>query len=197
MLVQGRRSEAGSVARVSASALERIVLDALAAVSVAPMSDHERVEQNVGRVVIGTGTVAIHLIRAAETAGAANPILISWSPQPTRRKREVIGPAGTGSTARPIRAAARSKLLHGIAKGRSWLDEIMTGTVPDIETIAQRESISERAARMTLSLAFVAPDMVQAAVDGILPRGFGISRLTDLPLSWAEQRQKLGLPARS
>ena len=73
----------------------------------------------------------------------------------------------------------------------------MTGTVPDIETIARRESISERAARLTLLLAFVAPDIVEAAVDGILPRGFGISRLTDLPLSWAEQRQRLGLPARS
>jgi hypothetical protein len=50
---------------------------------------------------------------------------------------------------------------------------------------------------MTLSLAFLAPDIVEAAADGILPRGFGLSRLTDLPLSWAEQRHKLGLPARS
>ena len=50
---------------------------------------------------------------------------------------------------------------------------------------------------MTLSLAFLAPDIVEAATDGLLPRGFGLSRLTDLPLSWAEQRNKLGLPARS
>ncbi len=45
--------------------------------------------------------------------------------------------------------------------------------------------------------AFSQPDIVQAAADGTLPRGFGISRLTDLPLGWAEQRHKLGLPAQA
>ncbi len=73
----------------------------------------------------------------------------------------------------------------------------MVGTTPDIEAIARREAISLRSARMTLSLAFVAPDIVEAAADGILPRGFGLSRLVDLPSSWADQRTRLGLPARS
>ncbi len=73
----------------------------------------------------------------------------------------------------------------------------MRGSVPDIEAIARRESISERSARMTLSLAFLAPDIVEAAADGTLPRGFGRSRLTDLPISWAEQREQLGLPVRA
>ena len=71
------------------------------------------------------------------------------------------------------------------------------GLLPDIETISQRENMSERAARMTLSLAFIAPDIIEAVANGTLPRGFGLSRLTDLPISWAKQRQKLGLPARS
>jgi site-specific DNA recombinase len=42
--------------------------------------------------------------------------------------------------------------------------------VEGIETIANREGVSERSARMGLSLAFLAPDIVQGAVDGILPR---------------------------
>jgi site-specific DNA recombinase len=46
---------------------------------------------------------------------------------------------------------------------------------------------------MTLSLAFLAPDIVKAAVDGTLPRGFGVSRLMDLPAGWAAQRRALGL----
>ena len=46
---------------------------------------------------------------------------------------------------------------------------------------------------MTLSLAFIAPDIIEAVANGTLPRGFGISRLTELPISWAEQRQKRGL----
>jgi len=46
---------------------------------------------------------------------------------------------------------------------------------------------------MGLSLAFLAPDIVQAAVDGTLPRGLGVSRLMDMPPSWADQRQALGI----
>ncbi len=201
MLVQGRRSEAGSMPRLPASELESLVLDAIAtslpANPEAQPTDCERVDYTVERVVVGNGTVEIHLTEETGTPAIANPILIPWSPQPMRRKREIIGPRTDGTALRPIRAAARSKLLTGIAQARVWLGEIMTGTVSDIETIAAREAISERAARMTLSLAFLAPDIVEAAADGILPRGFGRSRLTDPPISWAEQRKRLGIPARA
>ncbi|HEX4768695.1 MAG TPA: recombinase family protein, partial [Lichenihabitans sp.] len=198
MLVQGRRSEAGSVSRVPATELERIVVDAITTVAASedPTSDRDRITTGIERVVVGKGQVELHLTEEAASPGKSDPIVIAWSPQPMRRRREIIGPSGE-SAARPIRAEARSKLLAGIARARSWLDEIMSGTVPDIESIAVRETVSARAARMTLSLAFLAPDIVEAAADGILPRGFGLSRLTDLPLSWAEQRHKLGLPARS
>jgi hypothetical protein len=62
-----------------------------------------------------------------------------------------------------------------------------------IEALAAREGLIERSTRMMLSLAFLAPDIVKAAVKGTLPRGFGVSRLTELPSGWAEQRQALGL----
>ena len=48
---------------------------------------------------------------------------------------------------------------------------------------------------MTISLAFLAPDLVKAAIEGRLPRGIGITRLSDLPAEWALQRQTLGLAA--
>ncbi|MGA2795408.1 MAG: recombinase family protein, partial [Roseiarcus sp.] len=67
----------------------------------------------------------------------------------------------------------------------------------DVAVIAARECLSERSARMILSLAFLAPDIVKAAVNGTLPRGFGVSRLTDLPTNWAEQRRALGLAMQS
>jgi hypothetical protein len=40
-----------------------------------------------------------------------------------------------------------------------------------LESIASREGKTERSIRMTLSLAFLAPDIVKAAVEGRLPRG--------------------------
>ena len=47
---------------------------------------------------------------------------------------------------------------------------------------------------MTISLAFLAPDLVKAAIEGRLPHGMGVARLGDLPAEWSRQRQMLGLP---
>ena len=48
---------------------------------------------------------------------------------------------------------------------------------------------------MTLSLAFLAPDIEKAALEGTLPRGLAASRLMELLDNWAEQRRVLGLAA--
>jgi site-specific DNA recombinase len=60
-------------------------------------------------------------------------------------------------------------------------------------SIAKREKCSVRKVNMTISLAFLAPDLVSAAIDGRLPCGLGVTRLTDLPAEWSEQHQILGL----
>ena len=148
-------------------------------------------------MTVAPDTIEIRLTQEAEPLASDGPIVVAWSAKNLRRKRQVIGPTNSSGPHRPIRAEARSRLLRGIAAARGWLDEIMVGTTPDIEAIARREAISLRSARMTLSLAFVAPDIIEAAADGILPRGFNLSRLVDLPSSWADQRTRLGLPARS
>ena len=40
---------------------------------------------------------------------------------------------------------------------------------------------------MTISLAFLAPDLVRAAIEGRLPHGMGVARLADLPAEWPRQ----------
>jgi site-specific DNA recombinase len=45
---------------------------------------------------------------------------------------------------------------------------------------------------MTLSFAFLAPDIMAAVVEGTFQRGVGLSRLTDLPGDWFDQRKMLG-----
>jgi site-specific DNA recombinase len=72
---------------------------------------------------------------------------------------------------------------------------MLNGSVKSIEEIADREGCSPRKINMTLSLAFLAPEIVKAAIDGRLPRGVGISRLSDLPVSWREQFRQLGIAA--
>jgi hypothetical protein len=43
------------------------------------------------------------------------------------------------------------------------------------------EACSKRHVHMTISLAFLAPRLVKAAVDGRLPHGVGVARLFDAP----------------
>ena len=214
VLNQGRKEEAGSLPRVAAQAVERIVLDAIGVC-------RRRSKLSPARPAIGRDAASRAGLRRAEAAERLRPmstkspsalgrsksgsskllnrpskvVAIPWSPQTFRRKREIIvPPSKSGSGARPIRAEARRKLLSAIAKGRRWLDEMIAGKVEGIGAIAAREGVSERLARMRLSLAFLAPDIVRAAVDGTLPRGLGVSRLMDMPPSWADQRQHLNRP---
>ena len=51
----------------------------------------------------------------------------------------------------------RSRILKAIARGRTWLQELLSGQIAGTEEIAIRERCSERSIRMTLSLAFLCP----------------------------------------
>jgi site-specific DNA recombinase len=46
---------------------------------------------------------------------------------------------------------------------------------------------------MTISLAFLAANLVKAAVEGRLPRGIGVERLRDPLIEWSRQFEALGL----
>ena len=70
---------------------------------------------------------------------------------------------------------------------------MVSGSITDVEQIAARECCSVRQVNMTISLAFLAPDLVRAAVEGRLPRGIGVERLRDAPPEWSRQFEALGL----
>jgi hypothetical protein len=94
---------------------------------------------------------------------------------------------------RPIRAETRAKLVAAIARGRRWLDEIVTGVVTSVEQIAHREQCTPRQVNMIISLAFLSPALVSAAVEGRLPHGVGIAGMRDAPVTWSLQHKMLGL----
>src|SRR5208283_4396015 len=145
VLNQGRKQEAGSLPRVAAEAVERIVLDAIGAVPLArqietppgsPSAEFlspcrgadaaegaEILTAAVDKITIGSRTIEIRLLESSDRP--AKVIAIPWSPQNFRRKRELAQPSSElVSGARPIRAEGRRKLLSAIAKGRRWLSEM-------------------------------------------------------------------------
>ena len=87
----------------------------------------------------------------------------------------------------------RARLVSAIARGRRWLDDVVSGRVTTVAELCTREKCSARQANMTISLAFLAPSLVKAAVEGRLARGIGIERLRDPPAEWSRQFEALGL----
>jgi hypothetical protein len=128
-------------------------------------------------------------------SGFSSLLVVPWKKAPSKRPREIILPASTSSRSdpRPIRAETRARLVTAIAKGRYWLDALIAGSVTNVEQIAATENCTIRQINMTISLAFLAPNLVQAAVDRRLPRGIDIANLRDAPTEWSRQYAKLGL----
>src|SRR5258707_4129972 len=107
-----------------------------------------------------------------ETADAADGHLLSipWQKPPSRKSRQILIPDGIPkSEIRPTRIERRARLVSAIARGRRWLDEIVSGAVTDVQQIASRPKCSVRQVNMTISLAFLAPDLVSAGAEGRLP----------------------------
>jgi site-specific DNA recombinase len=130
----------------------------------------------------------------ASDAAADNVISIPWQRPPCRKSRQILVPRGVAkSDVRPTRIERRARLVGAIARGRRWLDEIVSGSVIDVQQIASRQKCSVRQVNMTISLAFLAPDLVRAPVEGRLPRGIGVERLRDAPVEWSRQFEALGL----
>ena len=119
---------------------------------------------------------------------------VPWQKPPSKRYRKILMPHGAlREHIRPDRAERRLRLIGAIARGRRWLDEIMTGSITDAVQLAKRERCTTRQINLTLSLAFLAPQLVKAAVEGRLPSGIKIERLRDPDPNWIKQFQGLGL----
>jgi hypothetical protein len=63
-----------------------------------------------------------------------------------------------------MRSETRATLIAAIARGRRWLDELIADATATADSIAQRENCSVRKVNMTISLAFLAPDLVKATM---------------------------------
>jgi site-specific DNA recombinase len=97
------------------------------------------------------------------------------------------------SDARSEQFERRARLVNAVAKGRRWLDDVATGRVENVAELCTREECIARPVNMTISLTFLAPNLVKAGVECRLPRGIGIERIRDLPTEWIQEFELLGL----
>jgi hypothetical protein len=87
-------------------------------------------------------------------------------------------------------------LAKAITRAHRWFEALATGQATSIADVAKSENLTDRYVSRLLPLAFLAPDITEAVLDGRQPRHLTVEYLLqniDLPIDWSEQRQLLGL----
>lgn len=86
-------------------------------------------------------------------------------------------------------------VLDLVAQARGWLNQLRTGDVRSARHLARRVGVDPGDLSCILPLAFLAPDIIEAILDGnqsIDLTATRRKRLPQLPLAWSEQRELLG-----
>ena len=205
---EAKTASAGSVSRVPATDVEDTVLKSLkkhlatkqdgSTSSAVRLGDREALAELVAGIVVYRDQLIIRLksddADDASDSPADQSLSIPWQKPPSKKSRQILLPHNASrSDVRPEQFERRAHLVSAIARGRRWLDDVVSGRVTTVAQLCAREKCSVRQVNMTISLAFLAPNLVKAAVEGRLPRGIGIERLRDQPTQWSRQLEALGL----
>ena len=94
---------------------------------------------------------------------------------------------------RPDRA-----LIKALVRAHHWLDKLDAGRASSIFELADQEGCHARYVRNVFKLAFLAPDITEAILEGRQPAHLTLADLirTELPASWSAQRALVGFSPR-
>jgi site-specific DNA recombinase len=104
---------------------------------------------------------------------------------------DAIGLSSRSSWASAV--AASFVTVKALTRRRQWYEWIVSGEVSGRRSIAQKLGLNERYVGRVLECAFLAPDIVEAILEGRQPPDLTFKKLTHrVPLGWIEQRWQLG-----
>ena len=111
-------------------------------------------------------------------------------------KKVIVAPDGVSQpvavTASPVLTPEQDQpLLKAMGRGIYWQQLLDTGAVATTMEIAEREGIHRATINELLRLALLAPDIIQAAYEGTLPRAVSLEGIlrAKVPFDWNEQRR--------
>jgi hypothetical protein len=87
-------------------------------------------------------------------------------------------------------------LIKAVVRGYLWRNELMNGTIKTVDRLIKKVRFPRNYVMRILRLGFLAPDLIEAVLDGRLPLAVNLEALRHpISLDWAEQREYFGLPA--
>jgi site-specific DNA recombinase len=177
--LRGRKHTAGSVTRISAPEIEGIVETTVRKTFDADKASAEDLFARIQRVTVSNDKIQII---PTDTGNAKRPIEIPWEPKPKGKAEIRRAPSETKTD---------PKLTKAIVRAHAWLHELADGRYASIDDLAGATDYNPKVIRQGLRLAFLAPNILEAAVKGAaLFRLNQIPKL--LPLCWHDQLQSIG-----
>jgi DNA invertase Pin-like site-specific DNA recombinase len=182
-------AQLASAAREAGMPAERIagLLDAASRCQDQPIDLVERVE-------LGADEIAIRVSLAPLTGNNGITILHTVPVHLRRRGVEMrlvlLGQGNGDRTAKPDAA-----LIKAVLRAHKWFDDLAGDRAASLKAIARSEGYSDRYVGNLIPLAFLAPEIVEAILAGTQPVDLTaemLTKRTDLPLDWAEQKALLG-----
>jgi hypothetical protein len=114
--------------------------------------------------------------------------------RPCSGELRLVLPAGNETDLAP---RTNRVLIKAVVKACAWKEQLISGRSASILAIAANEGVTDRYVARLLKLAFLAPDIVEAILEGRQPADLELQRvLPDIPLAWDEQRRRFGFPAK-
>jgi hypothetical protein len=92
----------------------------------------------------------------------------------------------------------RNNMINTIAKAFVWSEMLADGRFASMRDIAAKEKIKISYVARLLKLTLLAPDIVEAILNGRQPKTLILADMcTFVPLEWSEQRRKYGFPQKT
>ncbi len=194
------RRAKGSLPRVSAPRLEGAILDLVSSMLsrswLPDASVRDRVFPAIHRVVLGAGCLKIDAAKEAidVRAEASAGVVLAQQDETVRigAQIDLSAPLNSKSIvgAAPSEGRMDRALVRAVVIARVWVRALAEGDASSLQALADRDGVSSIYAGQILPLAYLAPDLVEAILDGRQPARLTLAALINraLPHAWAEQR---------
>ncbi|WP_085440400.1 hypothetical protein [Magnetofaba australis] len=120
--------------------------------------------------------------------------IIVHIPVQLRRKggrKQLIAP--DGSYWRPPAPRVDEAMVRALARAHKWRRQLDSGEVASAQDLAKTENIDGSYLARVLRLTLLAPDIIEAILDGRQPKSLSLADLMKtLPVEWSGQREVLG-----
>ncbi len=179
-----RLQEAGPAGR------REVLLEVLDHVEVRHARIRMALRANALRAIMGAGEPAME----QEQIRAANKYDLTLDLPVTIRRRGVETKLVIADDRDPT-PALDPGLISAVAQAHIWYSEIRKGEACSVRDLARRHNLDPGNVSRTLPLAFLAPNIIEAILEGRQPVDLTptcLKRMPDLPDSWVEQRRRLG-----